>query len=386
MFFLMISMGACAESETVSTSPIHHVSISVDLFMSSTCSHCKKADLFFRELEGQNPWLSVKRYYIDKDTTALQLFYQRLREQNTSNFSVPAMFFCGGYWTGFDDPITTGKSLVKALDYCYQQVAQQGVLTPASIHLLQKWGMASQYQINPNEAPAPLTLIPMLALSDALGPCSLFGFMAFLAFLWLYPNHRWMQFALGLVLITGIGLTHYLQYAEAALYYHWTPKLKIATLIVGILLSLSIMRDFQSPRKGPVLRPGAFIFGVIMATILAVQIGQQTCQFNISFIFEQWLINQSLSEGRHFAYQLYYLMVYLLPLMLVLLFYLLLGQSPRIVASQKMLQKAAYVMLISLAILLVVYPAWLGDLTVSIVVFFLSLVIGWFLTRNKSKN
>lgn len=382
MLLLMVLMGSIQSvaKPGMTSPPIQRVSLNVDLFLSSTCIHCKNADVFFQKLESVNPWLSVKRHYIDEDTAALQLFYQRLQEQNISNFSVPAMFFCGSYWTGFNDPSSTGKSLIKALDYCHQQVIQKGDLTPATIHVLQQWGMASQYQINPNEAPAPSILIPMLAFSDAFGSCSIFSFMVFIAFLWLYPKHRWMQFTLGVVLMGCLGVIHYLQQAEAAMYYYWLSKFKIATLVVGVLLLLSMVRDFQSTRRGPVLKPDGLVFFVGIVSVVAVQVWQQTCLVNINFVFEQWLNNQSLTTYQQIIYQLYYLVAYLLPLMLILLFYLFFGQSQRILAWQKILQTTAYVMLISVATLLIVYPACLGNLMISLLIFFISIGMGWFLT------
>lgn len=386
ILLLMLPIGVFAQSSTTVPASIQRVSLKVDLFMSSTCGHCKKADVFFSDLENKNSWLIVKRYYIDKDTGALQLFYQQLRERNISNFSVPAMFFCGTYWTGFDDPSSSGKSLIRALDYCHQQVAQQGTLSPTTIDLIQKWGLASQYQIHSNDTTSPMILIPMLALSDAFGPCSLFGLMVFLAFLWLYPTHRSVQLSLGIVLVACFGIIHYLQQAEAAFYYHWFSKLGMATLVTGMLLLLTILRDVQTSRKGLVLKPNGLIYFVAILSVFAVQMWQQSCPFNIDLVFEQWLNQQVLSTTRQWIYQFYYLTVYLSPLLIIILFYGFWGDSKRVLAWQPCLQKTAYLMLIAIGVLLISYPVGLSNLMLSIVVFVLAIGIGKLLTRNKSKN
>lgn len=379
MVMFIMPMLAFAQISMTSPSSIQRVSLKVDLFMSSTCQHCKKADLFFTDLAHKNSWLTVKRYYIDKDRKALEQFNQQLHDKNLTNFSVPAMFFCGTYWAGFEDPSTSGKSLIRALDYCHQQVVQQGTLTPTTIDLIQKWGMAAQYQLSPNDKTSPLILVPMLALIDALGPCSLFGIMAFFAFLWLYPSHRAFQLRLGLVLIACFGIVHYIQMVDATFYYHWISKLRIAMLVTGILLLLMVFRELQSKKTKLQHQPHALIYFVAMVAIFSIQM-QQGCPFNINFVFEQWLIQQSFTNYVRGLYQFFYMLIYLLPLALVILFYWFFGRSNRILSWQPCLQNTAYLLLSTIGLLLIMQPPLLGNLMTSIIVFILAIGVGKYLT------
>ena len=55
-----------------------------------------------------------------------------------------------------------------------------------------------------------------------------------------------------------------------------------------------------------------------------LQAYQQTCLMNWSFIFEQWLYNRHLSTGTAGLYELVYQSMYLLPLILMFVIYLVL--------------------------------------------------------------
>ena len=98
------------------------VTINVELFLSSACPHCHKADEFFREIEPKTPWLQVKHNIINEDKDALIRFNQFLTELKFNDFAVPSTFFCKSRWVGFDSTETTGKDLLKALQYCKEQI------------------------------------------------------------------------------------------------------------------------------------------------------------------------------------------------------------------------------------------------------------------------
>lgn len=117
--------------------PNEQVKIDVDLFLTTTCSHCQKADAFFREVEKKHPWVVVHRYEINEDKAALQIFYEHLQRQNSNNFLVPSIFFCNSHWSGFAEANTTGKRLQQALEDCRQKIINQGKLTPATGSVLQ---------------------------------------------------------------------------------------------------------------------------------------------------------------------------------------------------------------------------------------------------------
>lgn len=354
-----------------------NVSITVDLFVSSTCPHCHKADAFFRDIEKKEPWLIVHRYVINQDKSALQTFYEHLQQQHSSNFSVPAIFFCDSRWAGFADENTTGKMLLRAISYCRKQIIEQGELSPATVNALQKWGAASQVQIGSNISHSALSLIPLTALSDGFNPCSLFCLAAFLAFMWLYPERKWQQFSIGAVFIVCLGVIHYMQQVHSSFFYQNIFKWRVTAVLAGALLIITVYRGY---RKAGVLKSLSAFTWIFTATALAVfvlHIYQQTCAFNLSLVLEQWLTDQSISPAARHFYQIVYQLFYVLPLIMLLLFFLLFGRHHWMVRYQQTLKVAAYLILISIGIILLAYPIWLANFWISAIVFFGAIGAGW---------
>ncbi len=363
-----------------------NVSVTVDLFLSSTCPHCHKADAFFRDMEKKQPWLVVNRYVINQDKSALQTFYEHLQQQHSGNFSVPAIFFCDSRWAGFADENTTGKALSRAISYCHQQIIQQGELSAATVSALQKWGNASQIQIGATISHSAFPLVTITAMSDGLNPCSLFCLAAFLAFMWLYPTRKWHQFSIGSVFIVSLGIVHYMQQVHSGFFYQNMLNWRLGAILVGVLLLLMVVRTYRKMQLHKVIHTGAWIFAAVILTAFAVHIYQQTCAFNLALVLEQWLTEQAISSTMRHFYQIVYQIFYLLPLVLVLLFFLLFGQYPWMVRYQQILKTAAYLILASIGIILLAYPTWLANLWVSAVVFFGAIAAGWCWRRYEQVN
>lgn len=357
----------CANSQAASQ---ERTVLNVDLFLSSTCPHCHKADAFFKSIEKSKSWLVVHRYIINQDKLALKSFYEHLQQQQSSNFSVPAIFFCGARWAGFADEKTTGKALLRALSYCRAEIIKYGRLTPATTAVLQKWGIASQVEIGAGIKQSTVTLVPVTALSDALNPCSLFCLAALLAFLWL--TKEWV---IGVIFILSQGMMHYLQQVYSAFFYQNFLYMHLLAVLVGLSLLFMVFKNLRKKDRNHTR-----IAVVILAAAL-VQLYQQTCEFNLSLVFEQWLIEQTSSHLKQAVYLFLYQIFYILPFGLVTGLYFILNRFPWMTRAQVVLKFAAYLILISIGIILLIYPQLLAHLWVSIIVLLGSIIIGWVVER-----
>ncbi|MCP0914330.1 MULTISPECIES: thioredoxin domain-containing protein [Legionella] len=351
------------------------VKIHVDVFLSSTCPHCHKADEFFKKLEKERPWIVVNRYFINQDKSALQNFYKHLQQQNSTNFSVPAVFFCDSRWAGFADMKSTGQVLLRALNYCRQQISQRGELSQGTINLLRQWGAANQFEIDVNVSKTPIQFIITSALMDAFSPCSLFSFAAFWAFLWLCPKSSIRRLGIGLVFILSLGSIHYFSQAHFAYFYPFLSWLRLPVFLAGILLWIFILRYWWRHKLKEV-KPNVGIYGLVILTALSVQVFQQTCALNIALIFEQWLAKQVLTPAKFFAYHVLYQIIYTLPLLVFLLFYLLLGRYRRFTRYEKILQISACFILATIGAILIIYPKLLASFTLSVGVIIAAFLFG----------
>lgn len=374
-----------AHANPVQTADSERVKINVDLFLSSTCSHCQKANAFFSDIEKQRSWLTVHRFFINNDKAALQQFYERVRQQQPLNFAVPAIFFCDSRWTGFIDENTSGKVLLEALDYCYKKMTQHGKLNQADINVLQKWGAASQFQMDKGVMHSSSLSVPMTALIDAFSPCSLFCFAVFLAFLWLYPTQKWLQFNMGIIFLLSLGVVHYIQQVHSIFYYQILPYLKLPEILIGIALFLTALNVYQRRGHQEKTKIASFLM-IVIFTVFAVQIYQQTCLFNVSLVLEQWLTEQAFSPAKRLMYQIIYQIFYLLPLFILLVLYLIFGHYPKKPRYHQALKIAGSFILMAIGFLLVIYPRFLANLILSLVILLTAIMGGWFIISRDTKR
>ena len=359
------------------------VMIPVDLFLSSECPHCHKADVFFQKLEKKDPWIVVHRHIINQDKAALQLFYERLKQQHSDNFSVPALFFCDSRWVGFADEITTGKALVRGLAYCQQRISQQGTLTDDTVRVLRQWGGASQFEVS--NQPTAALFVAVAAITDALNPCTLFCLDALLAFLWLYPTNRWRQCGIGMVFVGSLLVLHYIQQVYASLYYQTIAPLSVLGMLLGIVLLFFVGLYYRNrPSFSGVIRPWVWLLIALIPWV--IRMSQQACPFNVALVFEQWFSSQTFSPWRHALYRMEYQIIYVLPSALLLLAFFLLGRKPRVVARHRLLSLAGCVMLVCIGVGLVIYPRVFTMMWVSEIVFLVSLVAGWLMVRRELRQ
>lgn len=197
IFFCCISLSYAqsSSSEWFTQDQAKQIKLRVNLFLSSSCPYCHQADNFFKEQETKLNWLDVHRYIVDQDKAALYFFYQQLERQSLTNFAVPSIFFCDSHWVGFANNQDSGKELLRALNYCYQQITTVGYLSPAARDVLRQQAIANWYYMYINKS-AALLFIPTIALIDSLNPCALFVVLAMFAFLYLAPSKR-LQWELG---------------------------------------------------------------------------------------------------------------------------------------------------------------------------------------------
>lgn len=348
------------------------VLINVDLFFSSNCVHCHHADTFFQEIQPQYSWLRVHRYVINDDKAALIRFNQLL--DGDTNFSVPSIFFCNSRWVGFATAQTTGKDLLKALEYCKQRIEKDGELTANTVNVLKRWANANKFDTSIIDAPsAPFYMLGM-ALIDAFNPCALFCIMAFFALLFVQDSKK-ARYITGLFFIAGIGLVHYMQQAYADVFFEYLFWFQLPSAVIGLVTFYFVHQQVKRHNAYSVL----YLMGFLLA--LAVQSYQQTCLMNWSYLFEQWVHNQQMSPMQLVIYEITYQSLYLLTLILMLIAYCTLIDLDRFVKFQGRLEKIGLSTIAAIAFILAVYPYGLSSLMFSLGTIIILALYHWFKKR-----
>lgn len=366
-------------SPWVTQNPTTGNTLRVDLFMSSTCPHCQKADAFFKGLEKTVPWISVNRFVINQDQTALKRFSEILHQMDMQGFAVPAIFFCNSRWIGFLDDETTGESLLKGLKYCYQQIQKNGTLSPTTVQVLRQWGATNQYNTNLQNPPSNLLYIVLMGFSDAIGMCSLFCVGILLAFLGLFASQTRKQWKILAVFLFGFEITHFLQQHDLPLYDGILGWASVGGRIIGLGL-ISYLWYFA--REKPSLTIQRWTLVLLLVTTIAVYLLQETCPFNFSLMFEQWLNERHVSTTLKVLYQLLYQLCFLLPITLLGIFYTVLCYSrvhKRVWNTAQWI--AGRIMLLIVGLTLLIAPNTMNHAVFSLFALLVSFLVGGFVAK-----
>lgn len=351
--------------------------LNVELFLSSTCPHCHKADEFFKEIGTTTPWLHVNRYIIDKDKNALVRFNQLLNDQQIGDFAVPSLFFCNSRWVGFASAETTGKDLLNALNYCRQKIEQKGELTSATTSVLRRWANANLFDSGMTEHPTAGKYMTVVALVDAFNPCALFSIGSFFALLFIQDGRK-KQLITGTLFILAVGFVHVTQQMFANVFYELLPWLRWPAAIVGLFAFYLAGQYYRKRTTSNLFYLLAPLLGIVTQTF------QQTCLMNWSYIFQQWLYNQHISNAWVGLYQLAYQLMYLAPLILALVLYVSFIKMKRLEHLEKRLQSIGLLYILAVALFLIIYPPVLSNLLMSLFVLLSVTIAGLFLSKFSS--
>ncbi|KTD30716.1 hypothetical protein Lmor_2823 [Legionella moravica] len=375
--FLAVCINLCAAdtpSVWYTSKGDKEVTINVELYLSTTCKYCHKADAFFTELQANTPWLHIQRYVINEDKNALTRFNQLLSEQNMYDFSVPSVFFCNSRWIGFASNQTTGKDLLRGLTYCKNEIEKKGTLSPVTVNVLKRWAHANLFDSSMIEKPSAAKYIGTIALMDAFNPCAFFCLAGFFALLFLQEERK-NQFMAGILFILTVGGVHYFQQAHASTFFGLFPLLRVPAALTG-LFTFYLAGQYYRKRSSAHL---FFLLTFLLAFM--IQSYQQTCIMNWSYIFGQWLYNQQLNNAQLIAYQLAYQGIYLLFLFITLVFYILLIRMEFLAKFRNQLKTIGLLYIMAIGLMLIIYPLALANLVLSLITVLVLFVCGWILSR-----
>jgi glutaredoxin len=351
------------------------VKINVELFLSSTCPHCQKTAAFFERNSVVYPWLQIKANYINQDKEALAWFSQYLAMLNANDFSVPSVFFCGSRWVGYNSDETTGIDLVKALSYCKQQIEQQGTLSSATISTLQRWANANFFNAGIPEKPTTTHYFIATLLLDILGSCALFSMAGFLAILFTQQTKAHQCIA-GFLFIIAVGIAHYVEQAYVSQFFHLLPVIRILSILIGLIGLYWVFCYY----KDRLIRSSA-VFIWVFLWAFCVYSYQQLCLMNWSYMFEQWLSNQSWSNGYKGLIQALYQFLYMMPSIIFLLIFLLIQKTSFFASSKNKLKTIGTLYIFSISLCLTLYPDLLTNQILSWAVLLGMAVLGWFFNK-----
>ena len=144
--FVSISFAQPQLSQWHIQGPNQEVILKLEVYLSSTCPHCKDAAVFINTFQKAHPWVQVNQYLINENKSALKQFASRIDSMSVQGFAVPAFVFCDSMWIGFGDK-NSAIPLIEGLKYCRDQIQKNSALTDLTIRTLRAQGDVSEFQI-----------------------------------------------------------------------------------------------------------------------------------------------------------------------------------------------------------------------------------------------
>lgn len=230
--------------------------VSLYVFWSETCPHCHRALRFLGALEKELSWLNVKAFEVSAPENAR--LYDRLAAQTgTEARYVPAFFYCGRSFQGYDEDATTGRFLRAGLEACHAElVAQTAIEGPQAEDVAAAPGspridLPLVGLLDPAALSLPVLTVVLAGL-DAFNPCAFFVLL-FLLSLMVHARSRARMALVGGVFVLFSGLLYFVFMAawlNLFLIVGSLPLMTVGARLVAVFFGLVNIKDSVWLKRG----------------------------------------------------------------------------------------------------------------------------------------
>jgi len=360
-------------------------------YWSNKCPHCAAALPYVDDLALVHTDVQVHSYQLvgfPDNVARYEVMASALGEEART---VPAFFACNTMLTGFD-PENTAQQLNGLLNRCKQYLSTHHNLdgfrgmTQEPIVLYLPWVGA----IEAGVSSLPVMTI-LIAGVDAFNPCAFFILM-FLLSLMLHTGRRGRMLLVGGVFVFFSGLLYFLFMSAWLNLFRVIGHLDVITIgaaSVALLIGLINIKDFFWFKQGVSLtiseqaRPKLFqrmrnlLQARSLPTMMLAASGlalfanlyEFLCTAGFPMVYTRILTMSELSGMQYYAYLLLYNIVYVIPLLvIVLLFVLTMGARKLQESEGRGLKLLSGNMMLILGLVLLLAPSLLQSLLASLLV------------------
>jgi thiol-disulfide isomerase/thioredoxin len=417
---------ASAQSETT----VHPVTIY--LFWGDGCPHCAKAKPYLETLPAKYPGVSVETYEVYYDPYNNAVFQQALQLLALDTSAVPTIiigpYYMQGYSEEANDPIE--ETLQRCLDDgCPDMVHDLVVSGEANPSNVIPSTIISQTDLPTEDAEAgvddcgeiggsgsnfielpflgyvdlsSLSLgvsTALIAVVDGFNPCSLWALSMLLA-ITIHTGSRKKVFIIGMVFITVTALIYALFIAGLFSVLKLTGLItwmRVVVFIIAGILGVINIKDYfwfkegvsltivDSKRKGILQRMRKLLDGsqslasLIGATILlaaGVSLVEFSCTAGLPVLWTNLLNAQGVATATFVLFLLLYLLIYQADELIIFFVAVSTLKASRLEEKHgRILKLASGILMLTLAVVMLINPAWMNDLGSSLIVFGVALGI-----------
>lgn len=372
--------------------------IQLYFYWSNKCPHCAEALPYMDNLTVLRSDLALHSYQLVGEPDNVARYEVMASALGKEARSVPAFFMCNTMLTGFD-PEVTPQQLESLLNRCKQHVTVHHTLAgfrgmeqePIVLHL----PFVGAIEAGVSSLPVITVLI---AGVDAFNPCAFFVLM-FLLSLMLHTGKRQRMLLVGGVFVFFSGLLYFLFMSAWLNLFRVIGHLDAITIgaaVVALLVGLINIKDFFWFKQGVSLtiseqaKPKLFqrmrnllqarsLLTLLVATsglALFANLYEFLCTAGFPMVYTRILTLSDLSSMQYYAYLLLYNVVYVIPLLvIVLLFVVSMGVRKLQEDEGRRLKLLSGGMMLTLGIVLLVAPELLQNLLATLLLLVVAIVV-----------
>lgn len=408
-----------------------NVTIDLYFFWSETCPHCLEAHPFIDDLPGRYPWLRLHSLELSRNPDNVQQYMQMASALGQDGGPVPAFFYCGTMSLGYDSAETTGHALENILVECHAYIEStvrksaveaetEAASGPAAAELASEpvesesapLVEAPTAQAGPEQAAFTLPLLgtlsaetvslPALTVSiaalDAFNPCTFFVLL-FLLSLIVHARSRPRMALIGGIFVFFSGLVYFVFMAAWLNVFLLIGELQIITVLAGVIavvVAAINIKDYFWLKRGVSLsileraKPGLYqrtrnllhatslpslVAGTVVLAI-AANTYELLCTSGFPMIYTRILTLENLPTSTFYAYLLLYNVVYVIPLSLIVLAFVVKFGTRKLTEDEgRVLKLVSGLMMLFLGGVLLIAPAALSRVTTAAGLLVATLVI-----------
>ena len=345
-------------------------------FYSDTCPHCHEESLFLEKIQEKYAILKIESYEVS-EPGAVEKLMAMAEEHGFKPRGVPVTFVDGDYFIGYDSDETTGKQIEQAIVKCLGEDIALCEPTNKDIINIPLIG-----EINSKDISLPLFTIIIGGL-DGFNPCAMWV-LTFLLSLLIYAKSRRKMLLIGGIFVITSGAIYFLfmtAWLNFFLFIGYVTSIRIIIALVALTAGIINLKELFWFKKGPSLtisdkhKPKLFksmrkivqeqelsiaIAGTITLAIF-VNFIELLCTAGLPAIFTNILTLNNLPTISYYLYLLLYNLIYIIPLLIiVIVFVLTMGKHKFTEKQGKLLKLISGLLMLTLGLIMLINPTLLS--------------------------
>jgi hypothetical protein len=359
-------------------------------FRSSTCPHCNDAIPYVHDIIQSMDYVKLHDHQLIGNREAVVRYQLMATAVGEMAQSVPAFLFCNSMTTGFSAS-STPALLRQGLAQCRKYIQDNGSLQGFTLEPVQPRNIVLPLlgEIDIQGSNSILLITTGIAALDAFNPCAFFVLM-FLMSLMLHTGSRGRMLLVGCVFVLISGLLYFMFMAAWLNLFRAIGQMQVITVAAGLialLVAIINIKDYFWFKRGVSLsisdgaKPGLYqrmrgllqarsLTMLLFATVtlaLFANLYELLCTAGFPMVYTRILTLNDLPVTSYYLYLALYNLIYVIPLfVIVLLFAWSMGGRKMQEREGRRLKLVSGNMMLVLGLILVLNPAWLQDVVLSL--------------------